>query len=84
MKKVVVYTSNPCPFCTRAKELLNRRGIPFEEIAVGWDDEKLWKEMIARSGMKTVPQIFIGEKLVGGFTELNALDQAGELMGMVK
>ena len=80
MKKVTVYTSPSCPYCVRAKELLKRRNIPFEEVLVSWDDEAAWEAMKKRSGgMKTVPQIYVDEKLVGGFTELSALDQAGEL-----
>jgi glutaredoxin 3 len=80
MKKVTVYTSPSCPYCVRAKELLKRRNIPFEEVLVSWDDEAAWEAMEKRSGgMKTVPQIYVDEKLVGGFTELSALDQSGEL-----
>lgn len=78
MKKVTVYTSTPCPYCSRAKELLQRKNIPFEEVNVSWDDEAKWKEMSARSGMKTVPQIFVDDKCIGGYTELAALDQSGE------
>lgn len=79
MKPVVVYTSPSCPYCVRAKELLRRRGIPFEEILLDWDDEAGWQEAQKRSGMKTVPQIFIDGACVGGFTELDALDRAGKL-----
>jgi glutaredoxin 3 len=80
LKKVTVYTSPSCPYCVRAKELLKRRNIPFEEVMIPWDDDAGWATMQKRSGMKTVPQIYIGEELVGGFMELNALDQAGELL----
>jgi glutaredoxin 3 len=83
MKKVVVYTANPCPYCSRAKELLNRRSIPFEEILVSWEDEAAWQELLKRSGMKTVPQIFVGDECVGGYTELAALDQSGKLAELV-
>ena len=84
MKPVIVYTSTPCPYCSRAKELLKRKGIPFEEINIGWDDEEAWKEASKRSGgMKTVPQIFIDGKIIGGYTELAALDASGELMKRV-
>jgi glutaredoxin 3 len=84
MKPVEVYTTNPCPYCTRAKELLKRRNIPFKEIPLSWDDESGWKEAEKRSGgMKTMPQIFIDGKIVGGYTELAALDAAGELMKQV-
>lgn len=83
MKTVTVYTAPSCPYCTRAKELLKRRGIPFEEIHISWDDEAAWEAAEKRSGMKTMPQIYIEDKLVGGYTELAALDQAGELMKQV-
>ncbi len=84
MKKVTVYTSQSCPYCVRAKDLLQRRGIPFEEILVGWDDEEAWKKMYERSGMKTVPQIFVGDKCLGGYTDIAALDQAGNLLKEVQ
>lgn len=84
MKKVTVYTAQSCPYCVRAKDLLQRRGIPFEEVLVGWDDEEAWKKMYERSGMKTVPQIFVGEKCLGGYTDIAALDQAGNLLKEVQ
>lgn len=84
MKKVTVYTSPSCPYCIRAKDLLTRRKIPYEEVHISWDDEAGWTAMMEKSGgMKTVPQIYIDEKLVGGYTELAALDQAGELAKML-
>jgi glutaredoxin 3 len=79
MKPVVVYTAPSCPYCVRAKELLKRRGVAFEEVLISWDDENGWREAEKRSGMKTMPQIFIDGKCVGGYTELAALDQSGEL-----
>jgi glutaredoxin 3 len=79
MKPVVVYTAPSCPYCVRAKELLKRRNIPFQEILIGWDDENGWREAERRSGMKTMPQVFIDGKIVGGYTELAAADASGEL-----
>jgi glutaredoxin 3 len=84
MKKVTVYTGPSCPYCVRAKELLKRKNVDFEEIAVSWDDAEAWDRMIERSGMKTVPQIFIDDKLVGGYTELAALEQAGKLDALLR
>lgn len=84
MKKVTVYTAQNCPYCVRAKDLLQRRGIAFEEVQIGWDDEAAWKKMYERSGMKTVPQIFVGDKCLGGFTDIAALDQAGKLLAEVQ
>ena len=78
MKKVIVYSKEVCPYCVRAKALLQRKGVAFEEIKIA--DEKTRDEMIAKSGGRmTVPQIFIGEKHVGGCDDLYALDKAGEL-----
>ncbi len=84
MKPVVVYTTSPCPYCSQAKALLKQRGIPFEEIPISWEDEEGWKQAAARSGMKTMPQIFIDGKIIGGYTELAALDRSGELKAKVK
>lgn len=78
MAKVVVYSKTYCPFCVRAKNLLEGKGVAFEEIMVDSDPE-LFAELKKKSGMMTVPQIFIDDKLVGGFTELADLDQKGEL-----
>jgi GrxC family glutaredoxin len=76
--RVKLYTTTSCPFCTRAKRLLEARGIPFEEIDVGHDDA-LREEIMQRTGRRTVPQIFIDEHSIGGFEELAALDAAGKL-----
>ena len=78
MTRVKIYTTSSCPFCIRAKRLLEARGIPFEEIDVG-NDDALREESIQRTGRRTVPQIFIDERSVGGFEELAALDAAGKL-----
>lgn len=77
--KVEVYTTNYCPFCTRAKALLDRKGVAYEEINVG-DDDALRDKMVERAGgRRTVPEIFINDRIVGGYDELRALDLAGEL-----
>ena len=75
---VKVYTTRICPYCIRAKALLVRRGVPFEEIDVTSDDAKRsW--LVAASGRRTVPQIFIDDKPIGGSDELHDLDASGEL-----
>lgn len=79
MKKITVYTMEHCPYCVRAKQLLKDRGLAFEEVHVDISDEQSWKSLQARSGMKTLPQIFFGEDLVGGYTELATADKKGEL-----
>lgn len=79
---VVLYTTPVCPYCVRAKQLLARKGVAYREIDVSRDDA-LRAEVMARSGRRTVPQIWIGEYHVGGFDELYALDRAGRLDGML-
>ena len=78
MAKVVIYSKTYCPFCVRAKSLLSSKGVDFEEIMVDSKPE-LFAELKAKTGMMTVPQIFINDELVGGYTELAALDDSGEL-----
>jgi glutaredoxin 3 len=80
---VVVYLAGWCPYCQRARDLLSKKGIQFREVDVD-DDPKLREEMIARSGRRTVPQIFIGEKHVGGCDDLLALDGYGELDRLIQ
>ena len=79
MPKITVFTMNFCPFCTRAKALLQKEGLPFTEVLVATDDEKLWAELEKKTGMKTMPQIFVGDHVVGGYTELVAAQKSGEL-----
>ena len=79
MAKVEVYSSMFCGFCHRAKQLLKQRGIAFTEIDVGGDDKRR-AEMIQRAnGRRTVPQIFIDGRHVGGCEELYDLDRQGGL-----
>lgn len=79
MAKVEVYTTTFCPFCVRAKTLLKRKGIEFDEIDVSDDDELREKMVELAGGRRTVPEIFVNGKIVGGFDELRALDDAGKL-----
>jgi glutaredoxin 3 len=76
---VLMYSTTWCPYCERARALLQRKSVDFREIKL--DDEPAERAtMIERSGgRRTVPQIFIGDRHVGGFDELYALDRAGEL-----
>ena len=84
MKKVVIYTGPMCNFCSAAKHLLNKKKISYEEIDIGYDDKKR-EEMLKKSnGAKTIPQIFIEEKHVGGYVELKALENKGELDNLLK
>ncbi len=84
MKKVTIYTGPLCNFCSAAKHLLSKKKISYEEIDIGSDDKKR-EEMLKKSnGAKTVPQIFIGEKHIGGYVELKALENKGELDTLLK
>ncbi|AXX99517.1 glutaredoxin 3 [Profundibacter amoris] len=83
MQTVEIYTSNFCGFCVAAKRLLKSKGVEFTEYNVG-RDPALRQEMMARAnGGHTVPQIFIGDKHVGGCDELHALERAGKLDAML-
>lgn len=78
MATVTIYTQMACAFCVRAKNLLNAKGIGFEEINLhGKDDDLL--TLRKKTGMRTLPQIFINDEFIGGFSELAALDSTGEL-----
>lgn len=79
MSVIELYTTITCPYCDRAKELLTRKGVTFHEIDVS-DDLELRAFMQKRAqGQRTVPQIFIGDYHVGGYTDLYALEQSGKL-----
>ena len=83
MKPVKIYTTPYCPFCVRAKKLLSKKNVPYEEIDVSSNDEARMK-LAEETGMRTVPQIYIGDQHVGGSDELQALDEKGELDGMLQ
>ena len=78
MNNVEIYTKWTCGYCHMAKALLNKEGIPFEEIDVTMDQDKR-AEMIERSGRQTVPQIFIKNESIGGYTELAKLSETVNL-----
>ena len=78
MPPVDIYTTQWCPYCRMAKQLLSRKGQRWDEIDVEAEPGRR-DEMIQRSGRRSVPQIWIGERHVGGFDDLAALDAAGEL-----
>jgi glutaredoxin 3 len=82
MPAIVMYTTNWCPYCERARRLLKSKGASFEEIDVESAAEKR-AEMRARSGRRTVPQIFIGERHVGGYDDLVVLDREGGLLPLL-
>lgn len=71
-KKVVIYTTPTCPYCIRAKELLRNKNIEYKEVDLS-NNPSLRKQLIEKTGQKTVPQIFINDKFIGGYTELSKL-----------
>jgi glutaredoxin 3 len=80
--RVEIYTTPSCPFCVRAKRLLQARGIAYEEVDVAGDPE-LRADLVQRTGRRTVPQIFIDGEPIGGFEELAALDASTRLANLV-
>jgi len=78
MANVTIYTKPYCPYCIRALDLLEKKGVEFTEIEAAFDPEKR-QEMNQRSGRNTFPQIFIGERHIGGCDDMIALERAGEL-----
>jgi glutaredoxin 3 len=78
MARITVYTTEPCSYCSRAKALLGKRGLEYDEINLARDADGR-AELVQRTGMMTFPQVIIGEEIVGGFTELLAADQSGRL-----
>lgn len=83
MAKVEIYSSEHCPYCVMAKQLLDRKGIIYKEIRVDLNPEKR-QEMLKKSRQRTVPQIFINNKSIGGYTDLLAMDNTQKLEGMLK
>ena len=75
---VTMYTTQFCPYCVRARNLLDRKGIAYQDIAVDHDPQ-LRREMMTRSGRNTVPQIWIGEQHIGGCDEMMSLERQGHL-----
>ena len=81
--RVEVYATPFCPYCMRARDLLERKGVAYAEIRVDRDLEKR-REMENRSKRRTVPQIFIGDYHVGGYDDLAALDRTGRLDALLE
>ena len=78
MARIQIYSKKNCPFCVRAKALHDRKGFPYEEIdAEGQDELRFW--LAETSGQKTVPQIFVDGRPLGGFSDIDSLDKQGKL-----
>ena len=78
MSDVVIYSTRFCPYCVRAKKLLDAKGVEYNEIRVD-TDMHMRKEMVERSGRTSVPQIFINQEHIGGCDDLYALEHQGQL-----
>ena len=78
MAHVTIYTKPYCPYCIAAVDLLEKKGVEFTEIVASRDMEKR-REMMERSGRSTFPQIFVGDKHIGGCDDMMALERRGEL-----
>jgi glutaredoxin 3 len=84
MKNVTVYMGPMCAFCDAAKRLLVRNNIPYKEINIALEEDKM-DEMLSKSnGKRTIPQIFFDDLHVGGYEELRALENKGELDNLIK
>lgn len=79
MKDVVLYSTDSCPYCRQAERFLTDKGVPFKGVDVTNDPEMREKLIEMSGGRRTVPQIFIGGEAIGGYTDLIALHQQGEL-----
>ena len=80
--KVVMYRTPYCPYCTMAERLLSQKGIPFTEVDVSSDPERR-RWLVTATGQRTVPQIFINGRSIGGFQELSGIARRGELEGLL-
>jgi glutaredoxin 3 len=83
MANVVIYSKNYCPYCDRAKALLKNKNVSFEERNIDGNADEI-KKLMDKTGWRTFPQIFIGDKFIGGFDDMNALDKAGDLDPLLK
>ena len=76
--RITLYTKASCPFCIRAKRLLEKKGVAYEEISVEGDDAlRGW--LVEKTGQQTVPQVFAGDRSLGGYSDVAALDAEGKL-----
>ena len=84
MKNVVIYTGPMCNYCSAAKHLLNKKQVNYTEFDIAIDSSKMKEMQEKTKGARTIPQIFIGETYVGGYTELKALEKEGKLDNLLK
>ena len=84
MAKIEIYSTTYCPYCTRAKALMDAKDLDYTEIDVTGDDDARMALVAKSGGRKTVPQIFINGQIVGGYDDLRALEESGKLDQMLK
>ena len=83
MPKVVIYTKTNCPYCVSAKRLFTSKNVAFEEINLETKPDE-FEKLKKRTGMRTVPQIFINDQLIGGYSDLAALDEQKKLDALLR
>lgn len=79
MPNILIYSTHTCPYCIRAKQLLDEKGVTYKEIYIDDEPEQRQVMMDKADGRRTVPQIFINDQHIGGFDDLRALEEAGKL-----
>jgi glutaredoxin 3 len=84
MPKILIYTKSYCPYCDYAKDLLTNKNLSYTEVDVEHDEKELQTMLSKSNGLRTVPQIFINDKHIGGFDNLSALNKSGELDQLIK
>jgi glutaredoxin 3 len=83
MANVIIYSTTVCPYCIRAKQLLQRKGVEYKEINLSNEAPEVRTELMQRTNHRTVPQIFIKDQFIGGFDQLYALERDGKLDGLL-
>lgn len=83
MAEVVIYTKKVCPYCVAAKNLFHAKGVAYKEISVE-GNEATYAELKQKTGHMTVPQIFINDKFMGGYSDISKLDDEGQLDALLK
>ena len=79
MAQVTIYSTTVCPYCVRAKQLLERKGVEYKEINLSKEAPEVRIELMQRTNHRTAPQIFIDDQFIGGFDQLYALEREGKL-----
>ncbi len=76
---IIIYSTTVCPYCIRAKQLLERKGLDYKEVNLSNEAPEVRLELMQRTNHRTVPQIFINDQFIGGFDQLYALERDGQL-----